>query len=216
MSIEATEWALCTAPKHPTATVRLVLLGLAKHAWKDGTGAYPSQGTLASYLAGGDNDSNRRKVRRALSELESGGWIQRGSQSKVKKIPKGRRPIVWDLNLDFVDLAPSTPGAHVQGERSSVSSHPGCLCPVTPDTGDQDPGCSCPPKGYEPLKEPLVEPLSAPHPRSEPAAPTTFNIFSKEEINQCDQCDDRGRKHGYAPHVRALKAICDHRKEHTA
>lgn len=212
MSIEATEWALCTAPKHSTDSVRLVLMGLAKHAWKDGTGAYPSQGTLASYLTGGDNPANRRKVRRALSELESGGWIQRGSQSKASRIPKGQRPIVWDLNLNFVELTPSTPVTHDQGGRSPVSPHPGHPRPPTPDTHDQDPGHPCPPKGYEPL----IEPLSAPHPRSEPEASTIFNIFSQEEIDQCDQCDDRGRKHGYAPHVRALKAICDHRKEHTA
>ena len=216
MSIEATEWALCTAPKHSTATVRLVLLGLAKHAWKDGTGAYPSQGTLASYLHGGDTPTNRRKVQRALNELETGGWIHRGAQSKTSKIPKGQRPIVWDLNLNFMESTSEPPGADDGSDPVLMSPHPRHENRQTPGADDQDPRRSCRTKGYEPLIEPLVEPLSAPHPRSEPAAPTTFNIFSKEEIDQCDQCDDRGRKHGYAPHVRALKAICDHRKEHTA
>lgn len=125
MSIEATEWALCTAPKHPTATVRLVLLGLAKHAWKDGTGAYPSQGTLASYLHGGDTPTNRRKVQRALNELETGGWIHRGAQSKTSKIPKGQRPIVWDLNLNFMESTSEPPVLMTVVTR--------CWCRHTPD-----------------------------------------------------------------------------------
>ena len=224
MSIEALEWALCTAPKHPTDSVRLVLLGLANHAWKDGTGAFPSQGTLASYLSGGDCRANRRKVQRALSELESGGWIRRGSVSKVAGIPKGQRPIVWDLDLTLVDSQPQTPVTHVGSPPSPVSPPPPSPMTVDPRHSQTTPPSlvtQTPVTGvgltvrnrHKPLEQP-PSPTSPPGSTGTATAP--INIFSKEQINQCDQCDDRGRKLNAPPQLVARKAICHHRKEHTA
>lgn len=67
MSIEAVAWAL-SVPVGGNAKV--ILLGLANHAHNDGTEAYPSLDTLATY-AHCDRSTARRNVRR----LEADGWI---------------------------------------------------------------------------------------------------------------------------------------------
>lgn len=68
MSIEAMSWAL-GVPIGGNAKV--VLLGLANHAHADGTEAYPSKHTLATYAAC-DPSTAVRNVRK----LQADGWIQ--------------------------------------------------------------------------------------------------------------------------------------------
>lgn len=91
MSFEATTWAL-NIDGVPDATSRVILLGLAEHARKDGSAAWPSVATLASYAV-----CSPRTVHRRLRELEDAGMIQRGDQRLVEHVPAGRRPVVYDL-----------------------------------------------------------------------------------------------------------------------
>lgn len=91
MSFEATTWALnIDGVTDPTS--RVILLGLASHAHKDGTAAWPSVATLAKYAV-----CSERTVHRRLRELEAIGLIRRGDQRLVEAIPPGRRPVVYDL-----------------------------------------------------------------------------------------------------------------------
>jgi hypothetical protein len=91
VSIEAVSWALNTADVRD-ATEVLVLIGIANHAAKDGTGSRAGQATLAHYARCSD-----RTVRRKLSALEGRGVIRRGDQRAAAHIPANVRPVVWDL-----------------------------------------------------------------------------------------------------------------------
>jgi hypothetical protein len=68
MSVEAVTWAL-TVPIG--GNPKVILLGLANHAHKDGTDAYPSLATLATYAA-----CDRSTARRNVRKLVEGGWIE--------------------------------------------------------------------------------------------------------------------------------------------
>src|SRR4051794_3833576 len=86
MSIEAVAWAL-TVPIGGNAKV--ILLGLANHAHPDGTEAYPSLDTLATYAA-----CDRSTARRNVRKLAEDGWIeQRGfgpqGQAKYRLVLEG-------------------------------------------------------------------------------------------------------------------------------
>lgn len=91
MSIESVVWVLNDAPVTNQAEL-VVLFGLANHASKDGTGAWPSQATLADYARCSD-----RTVRTHLAELERRGVIRRGDQRMVAHLDQRYRPVVWDL-----------------------------------------------------------------------------------------------------------------------
>ena len=91
MSFEATTWALNIEGVNDS-TSRVILLGLASHAHKDGTAAWPSVATLAAYAV-----CSERTVHRRLRELEEAGLIRRGDQLLVGHLPPGRRPVVYDL-----------------------------------------------------------------------------------------------------------------------
>lgn len=69
-----------------------VLIGLARHADKEGRGAYPSQELLAEYARKSD-----RAVRNDLTALEKAGLIRPGNPALVDHFPPDRRPLVWDL-----------------------------------------------------------------------------------------------------------------------
>jgi hypothetical protein len=69
-----------------------VLIGLARHADKDGRGACPSQELLAEYSRKSD-----RAVRNDLTAIEKAGLIRPGDPAVVAKFPPDRRPLVWDL-----------------------------------------------------------------------------------------------------------------------
>lgn len=221
MSIEATEWALCTAPKHSTDSVRLVLLGLAKHAWKDGSNAYPSQGTLASYLAGGDTPANRRKVKRAVKELEAGGWIRRGWNKNVAAMPKGQRPTVWNLNLSFVESHEppgvtdvTTPGSPVTPPWGHSRSGVGSLTAIPGVTSDT----LIVKNHQESLNESGVTSdttLKAASTKTEAEEEKEVQDW-KNPIEACSLCDDFGRRLDMPSHVRRDKATCHHNKEQSA
>jgi hypothetical protein len=69
-----------------------VLVGLARHADKEGRGACPSQELLAEYARKSD-----RAVRNDLNALEKAGLIRPGDPAVVANFPPDRRPLVWDL-----------------------------------------------------------------------------------------------------------------------
>jgi hypothetical protein len=69
-----------------------VLVGLARHADKEGRGSYPSQELLAEYARKSD-----RAVRNDLTALEKAGLIRPGDSALVDHFPPDRRPLVWDL-----------------------------------------------------------------------------------------------------------------------
>lgn len=72
-----------------------VLVGLARHADKEGRGACPSQELLAEYARKSD-----RAVRNDLAALEKAGLIRPGDPAVVASFPPDRRPLVWDLACD--------------------------------------------------------------------------------------------------------------------
>lgn len=74
MSVEAMAWAFSVPV---TANTKLVLLGLANHAHKDGTNAFPGQDTLAEYAS-----CDVRTVRRCLTRLERMGLIENAGKAR--------------------------------------------------------------------------------------------------------------------------------------
>lgn len=105
MSAQAVDWALRVArPRDPVHKV--VLLALANHAHKDGTGAYLSAATIAEQVG-----RHERSIRRYLVELEADGWIRRGDQKQAERIDPRYRPIVYDLPIQVGQNAlPDGPG----------------------------------------------------------------------------------------------------------
>ncbi len=104
MSVEAISWALNLAPVpadrggQPSTACKFVLVGLANHAGPDGTGAFPSVGTLVRYTG-----LSERTVRTCLDRLEAEGIISPCDPDIVAARIKraDRRPQGWDLNLSL-------------------------------------------------------------------------------------------------------------------
>jgi hypothetical protein len=105
MSVEAVAWAFNLAPVpadaggKPNSACAFVLVGLANHAAPDGTGAFPSAGTLVRYTR-----LSERTVRTALDRLEGAGLIRPCAPEIVAaRIRRAdRRPQGWDLDLSLV------------------------------------------------------------------------------------------------------------------
>lgn len=92
MSVEALGWAMSQTVGNPTQ--KLILLGLANHARKDGSAAFPSVKTLAEYAEVGE-----RQVQRHLRALESAGWIAPVADPPIELSGwrPDRRPAAYDL-----------------------------------------------------------------------------------------------------------------------
>ncbi|MFD9568066.1 helix-turn-helix domain-containing protein, partial [Streptomyces sp. NPDC059994] len=88
------DWALEFAPPMPAQLIA-TLSGLARHADKQGRGAYPSVARLAAYTC-----KSERSVQRDLKDLRSLGMIRLGDQSKAVHLPEGKRPEVYDLAVE--------------------------------------------------------------------------------------------------------------------
>lgn len=113
MSIEAINWALNDAPGVPASLVA-VLIGLANHARPDGTGAFPSQGTLAEYARKSD-----RAVRNDLKELMRLKLIVVSKdQRQAMHIRADVRPVVYDLPI------------HLKKDTTGSQLPPGSTLPV--------------------------------------------------------------------------------------
>ncbi|WP_157635556.1 helix-turn-helix domain-containing protein [Nostocoides japonicum] len=137
-----------------SAEARLVLIALAKHTPRaDGSGAYPSQETLAEAIA-----TTPRAVRRGLVVLLERSLIKRGDQGLVDHLPGNKRPVVYDLAV-AAGTRPRRPAPASHGyphwEDASVlpgedgpnlwadaTGHPGRTLPSAND--EQTPICGTP------------------------------------------------------------------------
>jgi len=107
MSIECMAWALEQQNLEPVD--KLVLLGIANHADRDGGNAFPSLKTLAMYV-GRSDQTVRRSIRElekrglVVVELHGGGTFKHGGyRSNLYRVIM-HRPITHDR----VDLSPMT------------------------------------------------------------------------------------------------------------
>ena len=93
MSIEAITWAL--GSQVGDTTRKMVLVGFANHAHRDGRNAWASKETVAEYA-----ECDKRTVRRHVNALVAGGWMREGDQQQVAHIRGDRRPVVYDLAMN--------------------------------------------------------------------------------------------------------------------
>lgn len=96
MTILTMVWALKRAPVPANDPVaHLVLIAYADHANDDGTAAWPSVATVASYAR-----CTPRTVHTKLRLLLEHGLMRPGDQQLVDHLPANRRPVVYDLVMD--------------------------------------------------------------------------------------------------------------------
>lgn len=136
MSVEAIAWALNHAPDLPPSLLG-TLIGLANHAHADGTGAYPTQGTLAWYTR-----KDERQVRRDLKKLQDLKLIERGDQRMVAHIPRDERPVVYTLCVWRMRDPRPRPGRPGRPAKETPAQ------PV--DNAGGNPGTSAPPLFMDP------------------------------------------------------------------
>lgn len=139
MSIEATSWAL-SVDTVPDSTARVILLGLANHAARDGSAAWPSVATLAEYAV-----CSERTVQRKLRELEARGLLRKGDQRLLQHLPADRRPVVYDLPIGVTICHPGPNGVTPVSERGDTTGTDG-VTPVSPKPSMNHPEPSYPPK----------------------------------------------------------------------
>lgn len=92
MSIEAMTWALSADVGDPTR--KLILIGQANHAHKDGRNSWASHATIAEYVG-----CSSKTVQRHVKVLLAEGWIREGDQAQVAHVRADRRPVVYDLAM---------------------------------------------------------------------------------------------------------------------
>lgn len=99
MSIEALTYVL--GLDVGDSTRKLVLVGLANHAHRDGTTSWATAETVATYA-----NCSARTVQRHIGRLLVDGYIREGDQSALPdSIRRDRRPIVYDVALTETDRA---------------------------------------------------------------------------------------------------------------
>lgn len=92
MSVEAITWALNADVGDSTR--KLVLIGYANHAHKDGRNSWASKDTIAEYA-----NCHVKTVRRHVRELVAAGWMREGDQKQVSHLRADRRPVVYDVAM---------------------------------------------------------------------------------------------------------------------
>ncbi|MFY9190196.1 MAG: helix-turn-helix domain-containing protein [Lawsonella sp.] len=120
MSLKALVWVINDAPVEKQSHL-CILMALADTADDSGRNSWPSVETLAR-----KSRCSQRTVHRHLKDMEKEGFIRRGNQEIVAKIPVNRRPIVWDICM------PSTPNSW--GDKLTPQAHSGVT--KTPSRGD--------------------------------------------------------------------------------
>jgi len=81
-------------------TRKLILIGFANHAAKDGTNARPKVKTVADYACCSD-----RTARRHIGTLLADGFLREGDQSQVAHMPHHLRPVVYDVAMSEAQRA---------------------------------------------------------------------------------------------------------------
>jgi predicted RNA-binding Zn-ribbon protein involved in translation (DUF1610 family) len=119
-------WALDARQTGPLpAETRLVLVALA-----DGTDATGRHGSFSKPTLAARLGVTTRTVQRAFALLEDLGLIRPGDQARVEYIRADRRPKVWDLALDGVQVV-----IKVTGQVVELGSEP---YDETPQRGDSN------------------------------------------------------------------------------
>lgn len=147
MSVEVISWALNEAPVTSTIDA-MVLVGLANHAGKDGTAAFPSLTTLARYAR-----CDERTVRRSIRRMQQQGLLRECDQRIVEHhVPRAdRRPTGYDIVMDGGAQCPpvefagghtvTNGGAHCHERGGSVPPEPSSKPseePLTSDSGEPE------------------------------------------------------------------------------
>lgn len=99
MSIEAVSYTL-GLEDIGDPTRKIILIGYANHAHRDGRNTWASPKTIATYAC-----CSVRTVQRHLAALVAGGYMREGDQQAVSGIPTTLRPIVYDIAMDAVTRA---------------------------------------------------------------------------------------------------------------
>jgi hypothetical protein len=141
VSKEALIWVIEDAPDVQPHWIP-VLVGLARHADRQGRGAYPSQELLAEYARKSD-----RSIRNDLTALEKAGLIREGDAHLVEHLPPDRRPLVWDLALERRRILTATDWKPTSGRsgrkptstRSSAENSTGNRKTRRSETNDRKP-----------------------------------------------------------------------------
>lgn len=76
------------------STRKLVLIGYANHAHRDGRNAWASVETIAKYA-----NCSTRTVQRHVAQLVADGFMREGDQTLVAHLRGDRRPIVYDVAM---------------------------------------------------------------------------------------------------------------------
>jgi Helix-turn-helix domain len=210
VSVEAISWALNLASVpadrggQPSSACKFVLVGLANHAGPDGSGAFPSVGTLVRCTG-----LSERTVRTCLDRLAAGGIVSPCDPGIVAARIKraDRRPQGWNLNLSLVRddlddaaiavlehqfpglgirLAAAAPqGADGQsdgvqsphpesGNGEAVDNRPDGVQPLHPEPG---PGCNQRSDGVQPAQPRGAG--TAPEPSREPSTePSAASVYA--------------------------------------
>lgn len=92
MSIEAVTWAL--GVNVGDSTRKLVLIGYANHAHRDGQNSWAAKDTIAEYA-----NCHVKTVRRHVQTLIAEGWMREGDQQQVAHLRADRRPVVYDVAM---------------------------------------------------------------------------------------------------------------------
>jgi hypothetical protein len=92
MSWEASTYVL--GIKVGSAARKLVLMGYANHAHKDGTAAFPGIPTIMEYA-----ECSRSTAQRHVAGLVEDGFMREGDQQLVSHYPENKRPIVYDIAM---------------------------------------------------------------------------------------------------------------------
>lgn len=123
MSVEALSAVLSFDPGNSTS--KLVLVGLANHAHRDGTAAWAGVNTLATYAS-----CSARTVQRCLGDLLEKGFIREGDQSVIDpRIPAKYRPVAYEVALTMETVErwaqESSGAASIRAQHSANGSRRG-------------------------------------------------------------------------------------------
>lgn len=120
------------------------LIGLARHAQNDGTGAAPSVETLMRYTR-----KSRRQVKYDLDKLRDLKLVRESDdQSRVAHIRADRRPTVYELPIPPSDTTRGNPLHPEAGSRGATDSTP----QLPRGAMDGRTGCNTASDGVQPIE----------------------------------------------------------------
>lgn len=101
------------------STRKLILIGLANHAHRDGTAAYAGIETLAAYA-----NCSGRTVQRHVAKLVEDGFIREGDQSVIDpRIPARYRPISYEVAMTEATAQTWALTRSDEGRRQIAAAH---------------------------------------------------------------------------------------------